>query len=137
MPKGSGARTEAEVRAALATVAKAEKSGIRTVQLQFVDLHGIVKSVQIPIHQMPNSIKHGTWFDGSSVEGFTRIAESDQLLRPDMSTWRVLPWAPAESGAGTARVICDVLLPDGSPFRSEEHTSELQSHVRSRMPSSA
>ena len=85
MPKGSGARTEAEVRTALATVAKAEKSGIRTVQLQFVDLHGIVKSVQIPIHQMPNSIKHGTWFDGSSVEGFTRIAESDQLLRPDMS----------------------------------------------------
>jgi glutamine synthetase len=119
MPKGSGARTEAEVRTALATVAKAEKSGIRTVQLQFVDLHGIVKSVQIPIHQMPNSIKHGTWFDGSSVEGFTRIAESDQLLRPDMSTWRVLPWAPAESGAGTARVICDVLLPDGSPFAGD------------------
>jgi glutamine synthetase len=78
-----------------------------------------VKSVQIPIHQMPGSIKHGTWFDGSSVEGFTRIAESDQLLRPDMSTWRVLPWAPAESGAGTVRVICDVLLPDGSPFAGD------------------
>ena len=78
MSKGYGARTEAETKAALATVAKAEKAGIRTVQLQFVDLHGITKSVQIPIHQMPGSIKHGTWFDGSSVEGFTRIAESDQ-----------------------------------------------------------
>ena len=52
MPKGSGARTEAEVRAALATVAKAEKSGIRTVQLQFVDLHGIVKSVQILVKKL-------------------------------------------------------------------------------------
>jgi glutamine synthetase len=73
MSKGYGARTEAETKAALATVAKAEKAGIRTVQLQFVDLHGITKSVQIPIHMMPNAIKHGTWFDGSSVEGFTRI----------------------------------------------------------------
>jgi glutamine synthetase len=119
MSKGYGARTEAETKAALATVAKAEKAGIRTVQLQFVDLHGITKSVQIPIHMMPNAVKHGTWFDGSSVEGFTRIAESDQMLRPDMSTWRILPWAPAESGAGTARVICDVLLPDGSPFAGD------------------
>ena len=119
MSKGYGTRTEAETKAALATVAKAEKAGIRTVQLQFVDLHGITKSVQIPIHMMPNAIKHGTWFDGSSVEGFTRIAESDQMLRPDMDTWRILPWAPAESGAGTARVICDVLLPDGSPFAGD------------------
>ncbi|MEY4045695.1 MAG: glutamine synthetase, type [Chloroflexota bacterium] len=112
-------RTEAETKAALEVVAKAEAAGIRTVQLQFVDLHGITKSVQIPMHQMPGSIKHGTWFDGSSVEGFTRIAESDQLLRPDMNTWRVLPWAPAESGAGTARVICDVILPDGGPFAGD------------------
>ena len=119
MAMGSGARSEAEIKAALAVVAKADKEGIKTVQLQFVDLNGIVKSVQIPLHQMPNSIKHGTWFDGSSVEGFTRIAESDQVLRPDMATWRVLPWSPAESGAGTARVICDVVLPDGSPFAGD------------------
>ncbi|MFM9129434.1 MAG: glutamine synthetase beta-grasp domain-containing protein, partial [Candidatus Limnocylindrus sp.] len=115
MAEGSGksttGRSDAEVRDALSLVAKAEKAGIKTVQLQFVDIHGTVKSVQIPIHQMPGSIRHGSWFDGSSVEGFTRIAESDQLLRADMSTWRVLPWLPAESGAGTARVICDVVLP--------------------------
>ena len=82
-------RTEAETKAALEVVAKAEAAGIRTVQLQFVDLHGITKSVQIPMHQMPGSIKHGTWFDGSSVEGFTRIAESDQLLRPDRKSTRL------------------------------------------------
>lgn len=115
----SSGRTESEIRDALAQVAAAEKAGIKTVQLQFVDIHGTVKSVQIPIHQMPASIKHGSWFDGSSVEGFTRIAESDQLLRADMSTWRVLPWAPAESGAGTARVICDVVLPTGEPFAGD------------------
>ena len=100
--KSATGRSDAEIREALATVAKAEKAGIRTVQLQFVDIHGTVKSVQIPIHQMPGSIQHGSWFDGSSVEGFTRIAESDQLLRADMSTWRILPWAPAESGATCA-----------------------------------
>ncbi|MFM8628915.1 MAG: glutamine synthetase beta-grasp domain-containing protein, partial [Candidatus Limnocylindrus sp.] len=111
--------SDAEVRDALSLVVKAEKAGIKTVQLQFVDIHGTVKSVQIPIHQMPASIKHGSWFDGSSVEGFTRIAESDQLLRADMSTWRVLPWSPAESGAGTARVICDVVLPSGEPFAGD------------------
>jgi glutamine synthetase len=123
MAEGSGksttGRSDAEVRDALSLVAKAEKAGIKTVQLQFADIHGTVKSVQIPIHQMAGSIKHGSWFDGSSVEGFTRIAESDQLLRADMSTWRVLPWAPAESGVGTARVICDVVLPTGEPFAGD------------------
>ena len=126
--KSATGRSDAEIREALATVAKAEKAGIRTVQLQFVDIHGTVKSVQIPIHQMPGSIKHGSWFDGSSVEGFTRIAESDQLLRADMSTWRILPWAPAESGAGTARVICDVILPTGEPFAGDPR-SVLQRQV--------
>ena len=86
--KSATGRSDAEIREALATVAKAEKAGIRTVQLQFVDIHGTVKSVQIPIHQMPGSIKHGSWFDGSSVEGFTRIAESDQLLRAMISASR-------------------------------------------------
>ena len=70
MAAGSGksttGRSDAEVRDALSLVAKAEKAGIKTVQLQFVDIHGTVKSVQIPIHQMPASIKHGSWFDGSN-----------------------------------------------------------------------
>jgi Glutamine synthetase len=55
---------------------KAKADGIRFIQLQFTDVLGIVKAVTIPIHQLEGSVQHGTWFDGSSIEGFTRIAES-------------------------------------------------------------
>ena len=60
--------------------------------------------------------EHGTWFDGSSIEGFTRIAESDQYLMPDMSTFSEIPWQPGSGTRGTARVICDVFTPRGEPF---------------------
>ena len=76
-------------------IEKAQADGIRFVQLQFTDILGIVKAVTIPIHQLEGSVKHGTWFDGSSIEGFTRIAESDQYLMPDMSTFAEIPWQPA------------------------------------------
>ena len=65
----------------------AKSKGIRFVQLQFTDITGVVKAVTIPIHQLEGSVRHGTWFDGSSIEGFTRIAESDQYLMPDMRTF--------------------------------------------------
>jgi hypothetical protein len=102
----------------------AKEHNIRFVQLQFTDILGIVKSVTIPLHQLAGSVKHGTWFDGSSIEGFTRIAESDQWLRPDMDTFAEIPWQPGHGtlGAGplgsrgTARVICDVMTPAGEPF---------------------
>jgi hypothetical protein len=64
------------------------------------------KSVTIPIHQFADSIEHGTWFDGSSIEGFARIAESDMYLKPDISTFQVIPWERGENT--TARVICQV-----------------------------
>ncbi len=94
----------------------AKLSGIRFVQLQFTDIIGSVKAVTIPIHQLESSVTHGTWFDGSSIEGFTRIAESDQYLMPDMSTFTELPWQPSAGPRGTARVICDVYTPRGEPF---------------------
>ena len=97
-------------------IAHAKESGIRFVQLQFTDILGIVKAVTIPIHQLEGSVKHGTWFDGSSIEGFTRIAESDQYLMPDMSTFAEIPWQKASGPRGTARVICDVFTPRGEPF---------------------
>jgi len=97
-------------------IAKAKADGIRFVQLQFTDILGIVKAVTIPIHQMESSVTHGTWFDGSSIEGFTRIAESDQYLMPDMSTFAEIPWQKASGPRGTARVICDVFTPRGEPF---------------------
>ena len=94
----------------------AKTAGIRFVQLQFTDIIGAVKAVTIPIHQLESSVTHGTWFDGSSIEGFTRIAESDQYLMPDMSTFQELPWQRASGSRGTARVICDVYTPRGEPF---------------------
>jgi glutamine synthetase len=94
----------------------AKESGIRFVQLQFTDVIGAVKAVTIPIHQLEGSVRHGTWFDGSSIEGFTRIAESDQYLMPDMSTFSEIPWQKASGPRGTARVICDVFTPSGEPF---------------------
>ena len=94
----------------------AKASGIRFVQLQFTDIIGHVKAVTIPIHQLEGSVRHGTWFDGSSIEGFTRIAESDQYLMPDMSTFSEIPWQKASGPRGTARVICDVFTPSGQAF---------------------
>ena len=102
--------------AALARIEEARASGVRFIQLQFTDIIGSVKAVTIPIHQLAGSVEHGTWFDGSSIEGFTRIAESDQYLVPDMSTFAEIPWQRGSGPRGTARVICDVFTPNGEPF---------------------
>jgi glutamine synthetase len=107
-----------------AKIAAARQAGVRFVQLQFTDIVGMVKSVTIPLHRLDESIEYGTWFDGSSIEGFTRIAESDMYLKPDMATFALIPWQSAhgtapgslESERGAARVICDVYLPGGEPF---------------------
>jgi len=93
---------------------RAEDEQVRFVNLQFTDITGAVKSVTIPIHQFADSIEHGTWFDGSSIEGFARIAESDMYLKPDVSTFQVIPWERGENT--TARVICQVFTPNGQPF---------------------
>jgi len=97
----------------------AQARGIRFVQLQFTDILGLVKAVTIPIGRLQDSVLHGTWFDGSSVEGFTRIAESDQYLAPDMDTFNEIPWQPGSGPRGTARVICDVFTPRGEPFAGD------------------
>jgi glutamine synthetase len=93
----------------------AKAKGIRFVQLQFTDIMGVVKAVTIPVHQLEGSVRHGTWFDGSSIEGFTRIAESDQYLMPDMRTFSEIPW----SSGTAARVICDVYTPRGEAFAGD------------------
>jgi glutamine synthetase len=108
--------TADEKRQALEKIEAARAAGIRFIQLQFTDILGLVKAVTIPIHRLEDSVSHGTWFDGSSIEGFTRIAESDQYLQPDMSTFNEIPWQPASGPRGTARVICDVKTPRGEPF---------------------
>lgn len=95
-----------------------KKDNVKFVQLQFTDILGVVKSLTIPVEALPGSLEDGTWFDGSSIEGFMRIHESDQFLRPDVSTYAVIPWLKSEFG-NTARFICDVFMPDGSPFEGD------------------
>lgn len=93
---------------------QAKKDGVKYVHLQFTDILGAPKDVVIPTEQLPNALEKGVWFDGSSIEGFARIAESDQLLIPDIKTYCTLPWSPKENKA--ARIICDVYGPDLKPF---------------------
>lgn len=95
-----------------------KKDNVKFVQLQFTDILGVVKSLTIPVEALPGSLEDGTWFDGSSIEGFMRIHESDQFLKPDVSTYAVVPWLKSEYG-NTARFICDVFMPDGSPFEGD------------------
>src|SRR3972149_2537583 len=88
-------------------------AGIKFINLQFTDIMGIVKTVGIPVDQWEGVLKHGLWFDGSSIEGFARIAESDMLLHPDLSTFAIIPW---DTDVPTARVISSVYTPNGEPF---------------------
>jgi glutamine synthetase len=94
-----------------------EENEIRFIDLQFTDIVGVVKNITIPIHELPGAIENGIWFDGSSIEGFARVAESDMHLRPDISTFAVIPWLKGEDA--TARLICDVFTPEGLPFQGD------------------
>ena len=78
-------------------VKRAESEGVKFVNLWFTDIVGMVKSVTIPLDQLPACLDYGVWFDGSSVEGFARIAESDMFLVPDPSTFAIIPWEKEES----------------------------------------
>ncbi|MDP2360581.1 MAG: glutamine synthetase family protein [bacterium] len=93
-----------------------KKAGIRFINLHFTDISGIVKSVGIPVSMWQDVLDHGQWFDGSSIQGFARIAESDMMLVPDLPTFVQIPW---DEDVPTARVICDVHHPDGSPFEGD------------------
>ncbi|MBI3362013.1 MAG: type I glutamate--ammonia ligase [Chloroflexi bacterium] len=90
--------------------------GIKFINLQFTDIMGMVKSVGIPVEMWAEVVDHGLWFDGSSIQGFARIAESDMLLHPDLDTFAVIPW---DMDVPTARVISDVHLPSGEPFSGD------------------
>lgn len=111
------ARSATEADQVLAAAAAAR---VEVVNLQFTDLFGMIKSVSIPIEQLPNAITHGAWFDGSAIEGYARMAESDMFLVPDLSTFAVVPWQ-TESGVA-ARVICWVFSPSGEPFPGDPRT---------------
>jgi glutamine synthetase len=93
---------------------RAKEDGVKFISYQFTDVTGSVKSVDGPIQQFESALDSGIWFDGSSVEGFTRIQESDMRLVVDPGSYAVLPWTPAE--LKRARMFCDIFLPNGQPF---------------------
>jgi len=93
-----------------------EERDIRFVRLWFTDVLGFLKSVAVAPAELEAAFSEGIGFDGSAVEGLARVSESDMLLRPDPSTFQVLPWRVDPSGGnGTARMFSDVLTPDGEP----------------------
>jgi glutamine synthetase len=93
-----------------------EEENVKFVRLQFTDIEGTVKNVSIPAGQVEKAFDEGIWFDGSSIEGFVRIQESDMRLEPDPSTFAILPWR-SNGDVASARLICDVANTDGTPFR--------------------
>jgi len=93
---------------------RVEQDQVKFISLQFTDVTGSVKSLDMPVSRLEDILNHGIWFDGSSVEGFARIQESDMRLTPDAETYAVLPWSP--EGKRRARIFCNIFQPDGSPF---------------------
>ncbi|GAB4439293.1 MAG: type I glutamate--ammonia ligase [Chloroflexi bacterium OHK40] len=98
-----------------ALLQRAEEQRVAFVNLQFTDVLGMVKTVTIPSAELPDALDHGVWFDGSAIEGFARIVESDMYLVPDLATYALIPWDQHE-GLATARLICNIVTPDGKPF---------------------
>ncbi len=98
-------------------LSRVQEDGVKFISLQFVDVTGAVKSVDIPASRLDEALEDGIWFDGSSVEGYARIQESDMWLILNPETYAVLPWSPEERRR--ARIFCDVYHPDGTPFEGD------------------
>lgn len=90
---------------------------IKFVDLWFTDIFGTLKNITVTHSHFASSMEKGIWFDGSSIEGFARINESDMILKPDISTYAILPWRG--DARKTARFICDIQKPDGTPFEGD------------------
>ncbi len=127
-----------------AILARLEAEKVRFVNLEFTDVVGMAKCVTIPVEQFPDCLEHGKWFDGSALEGFARVAESDMYLLPDLSTFAVLPVRvrPQSQAQGprarfdasdqvaaqdvVARVICHVRTPGGEPFDDDPRATLIR-----------
>ncbi len=93
-----------------------KENNISFIRLQFTDLFGVIKNVEIPPSQLDKALDGELMFDGSSINGFVRIEESDMLLKPDFDTFAIFPWKRSHDGGRTARLICDIMNADGTPF---------------------
>ncbi|MBI4356200.1 MAG: glutamine synthetase [Candidatus Omnitrophica bacterium] len=95
----------------------AKEHDVRFIRLWFTDILGMLKSVAITIDELEGALEEGMGFDGSSIEGFTRIDESDMVALPDPNTFALLPWRPKENAV--ARMFCDIVRPGGKPFEGD------------------
>jgi len=102
-------------------IRRVKEENVKFIRLQFTDILGTIKNVEIPVSQLEKALDNKVMFDGSSIEGFVRIEESDMYLRPDFNTFVIFPWT-AEKGK-VARLICDIARPDGSPFEGDPRSN--------------
>jgi glutamine synthetase len=96
---------------------KAHDNNIKFIRLWFTDVQGILKSFALTVEELEGALEEGMGFDGSSIEGFSRIEESDVIAMPDPSTFQILPWSPKENGV--ARMFADIQNPDGTSFKGD------------------
>lgn len=94
-----------------------EEEDVEFIRLQFTDIFGVLKNIAITASQLEKALDNKCMFDGSSVEGFVRIEESDMYLYPDYDTFEIFPWRPQQGKV--ARLICDIYTPDGNPFEGD------------------
>lgn len=94
-----------------------DEEDVEFIRLQFTDMFGCLKNVAITVSQLEKALDNQCMFDGSSIEGFARIEESDMYLYPDLNTFTILPWRPQPGRV--ARMICDVYKIDGTPFEGD------------------
>ena len=98
-------------------LARAKEMDVQFIRLQFTDIFGVLKNVAITVEQLGKALDGELMFDGSSIDGFVRIEESDMYLRPDPNSFTIFPWRPQEGAV--ARLICDIYNPDGTPFAGD------------------
>lgn len=94
-----------------------ERHGVKFIKLWFADIHGTLKGFSLPVEELDEAFSEGMGFDGSSIRGFARIDESDMVVRPDPTTFAMLPWRPSEKSV--ARMFCDIHEPDGTPYKGD------------------
>ena len=94
-----------------------QDNDVEFIRLQFTDIFGTLKNVAITASQIERALKNECMFDGSAIEGFVRIEESDMYLHPDLDTFQIFPWRPQQGKV--ARLICDVYRPNGEPFEGD------------------
>jgi glutamine synthetase len=109
-------RSKEEAKEYILKVAK--ELDVKFIWMWFTDILGILKSFAITVEELEGALEEGMGFDGSSIEGFARIAESDMVALPDPDTWQLLPWNQPDHNA-TARMFCDILKPGGEPFEGD------------------